>query len=485
MKNATDKKPTYEELEARVVFLEFELNKIRRLIFGQKRERYVPESNPEQLAIPLYDQPLEPAPDQVETITYTRKSKKTKTPHGRNPLPAHLPRKDIVIEPDADVTNLKKIGEEITEELEYKPGKLYVNRYIRPKYVLPNGEGVAIANLPTRPIEKGIAGAGLLSHILVSKYVDHLPLYRQCQQFKRQDIQLPLSTLADWVRQTADLLKPLYQELQSRLLQSRYLQADESTLRVLDREKKGSCHLGYMWIYYSPPDGLVLFDYRRGRGRAGPNEMLKDFVGYLQTDAYDGYNDITAKSAVTGIGCFAHARRYFKDALPMDHDRATWMLQRIQKLYAIEDQARVDQWDYETRHVHRQTYSLPILAEMKSWLDMQYQHVLPKSAIGKAVSYALGQWSRLERYTQNGCLEIDNNWIENVVRPLALGRKNYLFAGSHDGARRAAIIYSLVATAKKHNVEPFAYLKDIIACIADHPHKKLNMLLPSEWQPVS
>lgn len=473
-------------LQAEVIYLRQELDKLRRLIFGQKRERYAPVVNPEQLNIALDDQPTTAASVQTEDIHYTRRKKtKKQTPHGRNPLPAHLPRKDIVIQPDADVTNLKKIGDEITEELEYEPGKLYVNRYIRPKYALPKDEGVVIGNLPTRPIEKGIAGPGLLSHILVSKFVDHLPLYRQRQQFKRHGVVLPLSTITDWVKQSAEVLDPLYNELKTRLLLADYLQADESPLRVLDREKKGSSHLGYMWVYHSPIQGLALFDYRKGRSRAGPNEMLGDFSGYLQTDAYNGYNEITAKPDVTGVGCFAHARRYFNDALSVDAQRSGWMLDQIRELYAIEEQARIEQCDHQARQRLRETYARPILAEIKSWLDQECKHVLPKSALGKAVGYMLGQWSRLERYSDHGFLEIDNNWIENAIRPLALGRKNYLFAGSHDGARRAAIIYSLVSTAKKHNIEPFAYLKDVIVRIADHPHNKLHLLLPPHWQPAA
>jgi len=477
-------KPTYEELEARVLFLEFEMDKLRRMIFGQKRERFVPVVNPEQLDIPLDDQRPETVPVQVETVSYTRKKKQTKTPHGRNPIPAHLPRTDIIIEPDQDVSDLKKIGDEVTEELEYEPGKMYVNRYIRPKYALPQNEGVIIANLPTRPIEKGIAGPGLLSHILVSKYVDHLPLYRQRQQFKRHGVTLPLSTLTDWVKQSADLLTPLYNELKSRLLTEHYLQADESPIKVLDSMKKGSTHLGYMWVYHSPLQGLVLFDYRRGRSRAGPNEMLRDFSGYLQTDAYAGYNEITTQSNVAAVGCFAHARRKFKDAQAVDSQRADWMLSHIQQLYAIEDQARTEELDHEARYRLRETYALPTLTEIKSWLDEQSRHVLPKSAMGKAIGYALTQWPRLIRYTEHGQLEIDNNLIENLIRPLAIGRKNYLFAGSHAGARRAAIIYSLVATAKKHDVEPLAYLKDVIARIANHPFKQLHLLLPSHWTPL-
>jgi transposase len=478
MQQASQIKPTYEELEAKVAFLELEMDKLRRMIFGQKRERFVPVVSPEQLDMQLDDEKIETVAVQTEEISYTRTKKKVKTPHGRNPLPAHLPRKDIVIEPEQDVTDLKKIGDEVTEELEYEPGKLYVNRYIRPKYALPLDEGVIIANLPTRPIEKGIAGPGLLSHVLVSKYVDHLPLYRQRQQFKRHGVTLPLSTLTDWVKQSADVLTPLYNEIKSTLLTASYLQADESPIKVLDNMKNGSAHLGYMWVYHSPLDDLVLFDYRRGRSRAGPNEMLRDFSGYLQTDAYAGYNDITNKSDVTAVGCFAHARRKFKDAQAQDVERAEWMLQHIQKLYALEDQARTEALDHNARYRLRETYALPILTEMKAWLDEQSKSILPKSAIGQAIGYALTQWPRLERYTENGILEIDNNLIENQIRPLALGRKNYLFAGSHDGAQRAAIIYSLVATAKKHGVEPYAYLKDVIAKIADHPFNQLHQLLP-------
>jgi transposase len=481
MQQATQTKPTYEELEAKVAYLELEMDKLRRMIFGQKRERFVPVASPEQLDMPLDDDKTETVTVQTEEISYTRTKKKVKTPHGRKPLPAHLPRKDIVIEPDQDTADLKKIGDEVTEELEYEPGKMYVNRYIRPKYALPEDEGVIIADLPTRPIEKGIAGSGLLSHVLISKYVDHLPLYRQRQQFKRHGVTLPASTLTDWVKQSAELLLPLYKELKSTLLTATYLQADESPIKVLDNMKKGSAHLGYMWVYHSPLDGLVLFDYRRGRSRAGPNEMLHDFSGYLQTDAYAGYNDITTKSDVTALGCFAHARRKFKDAQAVDSERAEWMLQHIQKLYKLEEQARTDALDHDARYRLREMYALPILNEIKDWLDEVSKSVLPKSAIGQAIGYALTQWSRLIRYTEHGMLEIDNNLIENLIRPLALGRKNYLFAGSHNGARRAAIIYSLVATAKKHNVEPFAYLKNIMARIAEHPFNQLHLLLPPNW----
>lgn len=390
-----------------------------------------------------------------------------------------------MIEPEEDVSGLTKIGEEITEELEYEPGKMYVNCYIRPQYVRPRDKGVAIAMLPSRPIEKGIAGPGLLSHVLISKFVDHLPLYRQRQQFKRHDVEMAASTLSDWVGASSKLLEPLYFQLRSTLLYTSYLMADETPIRVLDHQKKGRAHLGYLWGYYSPRERLVLFDYQTGRSRAGPNQMLRDFEGYLQTDGYKGYHEILAKKSVIGLACLAHARRYFVEAQQNDAERADWMLSHIQRLYQIERQAKQAESDYEARYRLRQQYAVPILDVIKSWLDENCKQVLPKSAMGQAIGYTLNLGSRLERYVTDGRLEIDNNLMENLIRPIALGRKNYLFAGSHEGAKRAAIIYSLVGTAKQHNVEPFAYLKDVLTRIADHPYAKLTELLPPLWTPLA
>lgn len=299
-----------------------------------------------------------------------------------------------MIEPDQDVSNLEKIGEEITEELEYETDKLFVNRYIRPKYALPKDEGVIIAALPSRPIDKGLAGPALFSHILVSKYVYHVPMYHQ-QQLKRQEVIIPVSTLSDWVKQSADLLTPLYNELKAAVLAAHYLQADESPLKILDAMRSGSTYLGYMWMYHAPIERLVLFDYHPSRSRAGPNELLQQFSGYLQTDAYDGYNKITAKPDVVAVACLAHARRYFNDAQAVDAERANWMLSAIQQLYRLEDQARTAQLDHDARYQLRQTYAHPILAKMELWLDEQSKAVLPKSALGKAIGYALTQWPRL------------------------------------------------------------------------------------------
>lgn len=478
--------PTYDELLAEVTRLRAELAQLRRLIFGQKRERFVPLLNGSQLDIGLAEAQAASVPIKTERVEYTRtKPSRPSTPPSRHPLPASLPREEIVIEPQEDVTGMKKIGADITEELEYTPGKLFVKRYVRPKYARAEGDGVVIGSLPSRPIEKGIAGPGLLAHVLISKYVDHLPLYRQRQQFRRQEVELAESTLCDWVKASCELLNPLYETLRGELLRESYLMADETPIRVLDSSQPGKCHLGYHWAYYAPLVKLAYFDYQPSRSRDGPQQMLKNFSGHLQTDGYAAYETITCRPEVTALGCMAHARREFVEAKDNDPRRADWMLSQMQQLYQIERQAREANLSHDERYRLRQESARPMLITIKAWLDQQVREVLPKSVMGKAIGYTLGQWSKLERYISDGRFEIDNNLIENAIRPVALGRKNYLFAGSHEGARRAALIYSLVATAKRHDVEPFTYLKDVLSRIADYPHRRVAELLPQNWKPAT
>lgn len=478
-------KPSYDELLAQNAYLKNELAQLRRLIFGQKRERYVPATD-DQLRLEMPVPESLTKPPATEEIRYVRRKQESRAkPHGRNPLPAHLPRKDIIIEPDEDVTDLQKIGEEITEELEYKPGRLYVNRYIRPKYVRANDQGIVIGTLPTRAIEKGIAGPGLLAHILISKYVDHLPLYRQAKRFRREGVELAESTLGGWVKASHELLLPLVALLRRQVLAADYLMVDETPIRVLDHSLPKGSRSGYYWVYYNPLSRLVFFDYQPGRSRAGPNEQLKNFRGYLQTDGYSGYDEVTARKDIVSMACLAHARRYFVEAQQNDPERAEWMLAAIQKLYQIEHQAREAQMSFDARYRLRQALAPSILAEIEAWLKKAATEVLPKSATGKAVGYMQKRWLALQVYLTDGRLEIDNNLVENAIRPVALGRKNYLFAGSNAGAERAASIYSLVNSAALHNKEPFHYLRDVINRMADHPHKKLADLLPDNWQELS
>lgn len=478
--------PSYEELLFTVEQLQQEIANLRRLIFGQKSERFV-AINARQIVLPGFDAPSGNS-RKTETISYIRrKREKAKlTPHGRSPLPAHLPRIEVVIEPDGDLSGCKRIGEEVTETLEYKAAELHVLRTIRPKYAKPDGEGVLIAPMPSMPLPKSEAGASLLAHILVSKYVDHMPFYRLRQQFKRHNkIDIPASTIDGWFKGASMLAAPIGRLMREMIKSSSYLQADETPIRVQDPALKGKCHTGYMWPYLDPVQGLVVFDYQPSRSRNGPDRMLKEFSGALQVDGYKGYNQFEHRDGITLLGCFAHARRYFEKALSQDKERAAWMLTAIQELYNIERKARQAQLSYEGRYQLRQEQSVPILTGINEWLHQNGMKVLPASLIGKAINYTVGMWPRLERYITDGRFEIDNNLIENTIRPIALGRKNYLFAGSHQAAQNAALIYSVVATAKYHDVNPTEYLEFVLRNIADYPFPKLADLLPQNWKTQS
>ena len=461
--------------------LQHELDQLKRLVFGPRHERFVPATPQEQLALALGTQPQPPTDAAaVERIEYTRNKKETtqKIHTGRMKLPADLPREQVVIEPKEDVSGLKKIGEEITEELERIPGKLFVRQYVRPKYAKANGEGVLIGELPDRPIAKGMAGPGLLAQIVIDKYTDHLPVYRQVQRLEREGIKLPLSTLTDWISGTCALLEPLYGALKKKVLSAHYLQADETPIKVLDKEKKHTTHRGYHWVYHAPVERLVLFDYREGRGREGPQEILKGFKGHLQTDGYAVYEDFDKKPSVTLLHCWAHARRKFDEAMDNDLVRASYALTEIQKLYALERHIKAGGLSCQQAHGLRQQKAVPVLDELKTWMLENYKSVLPKSAIGQALHYSLERFDKLVLYTTDGNLHIDNNLVENAIRPVAVGRKNYLFAGSHNGARRAAMLYSFLGTCKINGVNPFEWLKTTLEKIPAHPVNKIEELLP-------
>ena len=479
---AINYKEKYEDIFIQYTQLQHELDQLKRLVFGSRHERFVPSTPQEQLALGLNIAQAEPVAPSIQTIEYTREKKETteKIATGRMKLPASLPREQVIIEPTEDVTGWKKIGEEITEELERIPGKLFVKQYIRPKYARPNGEGIVIGELPSRPIEKGIAGPGLLAQIIIDKYTDHLPIYRQIQRFEREGIKLPASTLTDWISATCTLLEPLYEVHRKLVLNSDYLQVDETPIKVLDKDKKGTTHRGYHWVYHAPQERLVLFDYREGRGREGPQECLKDFKGYLQTDGYVVYEDFANKSGVTLLSCLAHARRKFDEAKDNDLARASYVLTEIQKLYALERQVKEDELSDDALYQLRQQQAVPILNNLKVWMLENYKTVLPQSTIGQALYYSLQRWDKLSRYTTDGRLKIDNNLVENAIRPVAIGRKNYLFAGSHNGARRAAMLYSFLGTCKINHVNPFDWLRDVLIRIPEHPVNKLELLLPNK-----
>lgn len=460
-------------------YLKAQIEMYKRMQFGQKRERF--EANPDQMALP-FEVSVEKAAEQEaiieEKITYQRKRPNHK---GRAKLPSHLDVEEIEIFPQEDLSEMVCIGKEITEELECQPARFYIKRYIRYKYAAKNREGVVIGELPERVIDKGIPGAGLLSMILTDKYVDHLPLYRQKQRFSRENIQIASSTIEGWTKEALNKLEPLYEQLVFDTKSKGYLQVDESPIKVLDSDKKGATHQGYYWVYHAPLEGTVLFDYSPTRGSSAPLPILKDFAGYLQTDGYAVYEKYARKEGVTHLACWAHARREFEKALDNDKPRAEKALLLIQKLYAVERKAKEENLSAEAIKNLRLSNSLKTINELGKWIFEEIKNTLPKSQIGKAMAYTYARWDALSAYLYDGNLQIDNNLVENAIRPLALGRKNYLFAGSHEAAQRAAMIYSFFAICKKHEVNPYKWLKYTLENIQTINHKNLKDLYPQNY----
>ena len=476
--------------------LQYHYEQLKRLVFGTKRERFIASANPFQQTLPFKEfekEEKENSKTVKETVTYERKKKRDHHP-GRIPLPSHLPVKEIILEPSTDTTNMVCIGKEITDQLELVPSKLFIQRFIRPKYALSKEKQeeqlkkgsdvspVIIAELPAMPIEKCMAGTGLLAQLFVDKFIDHLPYYRQIQRYKREGVIIKSSTIDGWQKQITNLLEPLYDRLKEKVLTQGYLQADESPVKVIDPLKRGKTHQGYHWVYHSPLEKALFFDYRYSRNRAGPEDVLKDFKGYLQTDGYAAYKKFGHHKDITLVGCMAHARRYFEKALDNDKPRAEHVLTEIQKLYAFERVAKENGYSNEKRHTYRLDNARPIMEELIKWLIREYQTTLPKSPIGTAITYAINQWESLRAYLFDGAIEMDNNQIENAIRPLAIGRKNYLFAGSHQGAKRAAMFYSFFGTCKKHEVNPYEWLKNTLENIADAKMSELDHYLPQNFQ---
>ena len=482
------KSEAFNLLQTELLQLKQQLLQLTKMIYGSRHERFVPaDINPAQLSLDIQaDQTATCNMADAKKITYVRTNttieQKPLVHPGRMKLPEGLRREEIIIEPTEDTSGCKKMGEEITEVLEYQPGELFVKKYIRIKYARNNNDGVMIGALPSRPLEKAMAGPGLLAQIVIDKYVDHLPLHRQMQRFERNGVKLPYSTLTDWVSSTCKLIEPLYQALKKEVLQSTYLHVDETPIKVLDKDKKGQSHRGYYWVYQNSIDKMVLFDYQQGRGREGPVNVLENFQGYLQTDGYTAYEIFDKRSGITLMHCMAHARRMFHDALQNDEARAAYALEQIGHLYTIERICKEQKINYAEIKEVRNQKSVPILESFGKWMKEQYIEVTPKSPIGKALAYSIERWQRLSRYTENGMLHIDNNPVENSIRPVAVGRKNYLFAGSHEAAQRSAMLYSLLGTCKLHQVEPYAWLRDVLQIIADHPINKITELLPNHFK---
>lgn len=476
-----EKTSVVEAKTEEIAYLKAQIEQYKRMLFGQKRERF--EGGNGQLPLPFATTPEQEEQTQAqvqEKIEYIRR--KPSSHKGRIALPAHLPVEEIEIHPQGDLSEMACIGKEVTEELECEPARFYIKRYIRYKYAPKNKEGVVIGNLPERVIDKGIPGAGLIATVLTDKYMDHIPLYRQRQRFLREDIPIASSTLDDWAKQGLEKLEPLYDALLADTLAKGYLQVDETTIKVLESEKKGACHLGYYWVYHNPTDGIVLFDYQPTRAGAAPQAMLEDFKGYLQTDGYAAYEKIARQKGITHLVCWAHARREFEKALDNDKARAQVALTLIQGLYKIEQEARDGNLPAQERKELRLEKSIPIINTLGKWITGEVKHVLPKSQIGKAMKYSISRWDQLSAYLYDGILEIDNNLVENAIRPVALGRKNYLFAGTHQGAQRAAMIYSFFAICKKHQVNPYQWLKHTLQNIMTINHREIRNLYPQNYK---
>ncbi|HTX53756.1 MAG TPA: IS66 family transposase [Candidatus Baltobacteraceae bacterium] len=411
--------------------------------------------------------------------------------HGRQRLPKHLERRQVTYDlPTEDQhcptcqAPLTRIGDEVSERLEYVPASLLVLEEHCAKYACPKGCTVRTAIKPMQPIEKGLPGPGLLAQVAVSKYADHLPLHRQTQQFARQGVTLSRQTLCDWMGRAARLVAPLVTLMQQQVLASKVLQTDDTPVAVLDPTLPRT-KTGRIWTYVG--DGqhpYTVYDYTPDRSRAGPDQFLEPFNGYLQADAYAGYDALYRDPArgITEVACWAHSRRRVFEARDADPMRAMILLAYIRLLYDVEREARDLCLDAANRRALRQVRSVPILADIEAYLRREQPHVLPKSPIGEAIAYALHNWAALVRYTEDGDLAIDNNAAERSLRGVAVGRKNWMFFGSDTGGRTAAILTSLITTCKRLHVEPFAYLRDVFERISGHPASRLADLLPDRWQ---
>ena len=481
----SEKDSTISKLSTDLDAAMFQNDQLRRMIFGSKRERFVSNEDINQLRIEFEPKAAEieeavKAERELIRVAYERQKPK-KEHHGRMALPSHLPVVEIIIEPSEDTTGMVCIGNEITEELDYTPAKLHINRIVRPKYITKEDEKgdqkQVIAEL-NRPIPKCIASPSLLTMIFTNKYIYHLPLYRTLNQIGQMGVSLPSSTLESWVKLGAELIRPLYAVHRLHVFRETYQMIDESPIKVQDQDKPGACHQGYMWVRYAPLSKSVLFEYYKSRSSKGPTDDLSSFRGYIQTDGYSGYTYLAALQGITHLSCWAHARRYFDKALQNDKERASHVMKLIQLLYAIEALARESGMSHQERYELRLEKSLPIINEIGAYIHEHKSKVTPKGPMGKAFEYCANRWVSLQNYLTNGILEIDSNLVENSIRPLALGRKNYLFAGSHDAAKDIAMFYSFFATCTKNDIDPQKWLTYVIQNINDTKTSQLKYLLP-------
>jgi transposase len=457
--------------------LQHRLDQLLKRLYGPRSEHRHPDQpllfdEPNDLAPPA---PTPPAPSAAP-------SSSPKRGHGRRKLPAHLPRRRVVHE----VNELEKlcpccaqprvkIGEEISERLDYVPASLFVVEHVRPKYVCRACAGqITVAALPPEPIAKGMPGAGLVAAVIVDKFVDHQPLHRQQQTFDREGLDLHRSTLCDWLAQAAKLLEPLYTLMVASVLKSKVIHTDDTPVRLLSDDGPKT---GRLWVYVGDREHpYTVYDATTSRQRDGPATFLRGFEGYLQADAFRGYDCVFARG-VTEVACWAHARRKFVEAEKTDAANASAAVARIRALYEVEKRAK--ELSPAERLKLRQAESAPRLRSLGEWLEQLQRTVLPKSPLATAVGYALNQWSALNVYVTDGDLTIDNNTAENALRGTAVGRKNWLFHGSETGGRTAAVLTTMTTTCKRLGINPWLYLKDVLTRLpAGDP---VAQLLPDAW----
>lgn len=474
------------ELKAQNYILKEQLAQLRGMVFGAKRERFIAQTNPNQGV--LFEEEVEVvAPKLVEKVVKTTIQPKRKAPV-RNSFPESIRREEAEIIPDEVMENeadFVKIGEDITELLAYTPAEIHVKKIIRSRYARKTETASEVSEdlptvvqspIPLRLIPKGMVDESLIAQIIVEKIQFHTPIHRFTKKLKQLGIDfIKEKNLQNWFHRAAESLLPLYHLLQQDVLATQYIQADETRIQVLSKLKINASHRGQMWVYFAPTIKATFFNYEPTRSTEAADVILEGYQGIIQSDGYSVYQEIAQRQGIQLTHCMAHARRKFYDAKESEPLLVDFILKEIQTLYKIEEFAREKGMNDEQRLEWRQKKALPILKELKTWLldKTADRTLLPKSQIRTAIDYSLNLWKGLEAYAQNGKLEIDNNLVENTIRPVALGRKNYLFAGSHNAAQNLAILYSLVGTCEKNDINVYKYFNWLLPKIAQEkitPH---------------
>jgi transposase len=494
-----------EEKDRLIKKLTDQLAWLRRKFWKASSEKYIP-ADPAQRKIDFDGLDILPEEEETikaaasEIITYERKKPdQAKKQPVRLPLPEHLRREEEIIEPEGIDENWVRIGEEVTEQLEHKPGELYVRRIVRHKYALKKdlqlqqelevdgilNKTVIIAPLPLLPLPRSNAGASLLAELLMGKYMYHLPFHRQIAMFKLEGLKIPASTVNDWFAGCGDLLRALYYRLKELVLQSDYIQVDESTVPVINHEKRRAVK-AYLWVIRAVMKDLVFFHYDKGsRAQKVVIELLHNYKGAVQTDGYGAYSIYENKKGVLLLGCWAHTRRKYTEALKEDKAGAEYALEQIALIYGVESMADDQGLDYQQRAELRSRLAYPIMCAFEKWVVNYMPKVLPKGRMSQALTYTYSLFQRLSRYHLDGRYRIDNNLVENAIRPLALGRKNYMFCGNHDAAENAAIMYSLLGCCAASDVNPREWLTDVLTRIPYYNNDyslDLADLLPHNWK---